>query len=131
MSDSDAAVSYWIDLADYDLQTAQAMLATGRYVYVGFMCHLAIEKLLKACYVHMIGDSPPRIHNLSRLASLSGVYLDMDDSQRDFLEVIAPMNIEARYPTDRDMLLESLTAERCESLIVQTGRLSEWIKKRL
>ncbi len=38
----------WIALSDYDLETARHMLATGRYLYVIFMCHLALEKMLKA-----------------------------------------------------------------------------------
>ena len=36
----------WIALAEYDLVTAGHMFETGRYVYVIFMCHLALEKLL-------------------------------------------------------------------------------------
>ena len=31
--------TYWIDLADYDIETAQAMYDTKRWLYVGFMCH--------------------------------------------------------------------------------------------
>ena len=42
-------VSYWLDLAEYDLDTAKAMLKSRRYLYVGFMCHQVIEKALKAC----------------------------------------------------------------------------------
>jgi len=38
----------WLDTAKYDITTAQHMLNTGRYIYVIFMCHLAIEKILKA-----------------------------------------------------------------------------------
>jgi hypothetical protein len=30
---------YWVELSHYDLETAQAMLDTKRYLYVGFMCH--------------------------------------------------------------------------------------------
>jgi len=29
---------YWEDIADYDLETADSMLKTGRYLYVVFMC---------------------------------------------------------------------------------------------
>lgn len=39
---------YWFDMAEYDLATARAMLATKRFLYVGFMCHQVIEKSLKA-----------------------------------------------------------------------------------
>jgi predicted nucleotidyltransferase len=40
----------WFASADYDIQTAEAMLKSQRYLYVVFMCHLAIEKTLKALY---------------------------------------------------------------------------------
>lgn len=40
-------VTYWLDSADYDLETAKAMLDTGRLLYVGFMCHQTVEKVLK------------------------------------------------------------------------------------
>ena len=42
--------TYWIDIADYDLETAKAMLVSKRYLYDGFMCHQAIEKTIKAYY---------------------------------------------------------------------------------
>ena len=38
----------WLASADYDLETADAMLKSRRYLYVVFMCHLALEKTLKA-----------------------------------------------------------------------------------
>ena len=36
--------SYWEDIAEYDFETANAMLNSGRYLYVVFMCQQAIEK---------------------------------------------------------------------------------------
>ncbi len=44
----DSKIKYWIDLSDYDLDTAEAMLQSKRYLYVGFMCHQSIEKSFKA-----------------------------------------------------------------------------------
>lgn len=44
----DAKATCWAEMSDYDLETAEAMLATGRYLYVAFMCHQTIEKILKA-----------------------------------------------------------------------------------
>ncbi len=40
----DDKVKYWLELSDYDLGTALAMLNSKRYLYVGFMCHQTIEK---------------------------------------------------------------------------------------
>ncbi len=36
----------WIKSSDYDIKTAEHMFKTGRYIYVLFMCHLSVEKLL-------------------------------------------------------------------------------------
>jgi hypothetical protein len=30
-------VKYWIELSDYDLETAEAMLKSKRFLYVGLM----------------------------------------------------------------------------------------------
>lgn len=43
MDDLERRVSYWIEMAEYDLEIAKVMLDGGRYMYVGFMCHQAIE----------------------------------------------------------------------------------------
>ncbi|NJK94894.1 MAG: HEPN domain-containing protein [Bacteroidales bacterium] len=43
-------VKYWVELSDYDYETAIAMQLSRRYLYVGFMCHQSIEKILKAYY---------------------------------------------------------------------------------
>jgi HEPN domain-containing protein len=131
MGDLDASVSYWVDIAEYDLKTAEAMLATERYLYVGFMCHQTIEKFFKAYYVRTIRDTPPYTHNLSRLAGLSGIYERLNESQREFLDILEPLNIEARYPTHKDAILKSLTREKCELLVGETKELSEWIKSQL
>jgi len=35
-------ITYWAELSDYDLETAEGMIQIRRYLYVGFMCHQAI-----------------------------------------------------------------------------------------
>ena len=42
------ATQEWVKQAEYDIDTAEQMLVAGRYLYVVFFCHLAIEKMLKA-----------------------------------------------------------------------------------
>ena len=32
-------VTYWLDIADYDLETAETLYNGGRWLYVAFMCH--------------------------------------------------------------------------------------------
>lgn len=40
----------WLRQADYDMETAEAMFESGRYIYAVFMCHLSLEKALKGLY---------------------------------------------------------------------------------
>ena len=122
---------YWIEMSDYDFDTAKAMFETGRYLYVGFMCHQVIEKLLKA-YWSCVLDSPPlKIHSLSRLAEKSGLDTKMTEEQLDFIDVLEPLNIEARYPSYKERLMKSLNTERCTELLKMTNDLRTWIKSKL
>ena len=67
-------VDYWLEISQYDLDTANSMLESKRYLYVGFMCHQAIEKILKGVYASKLEKVPPRLHNLARLLKM--VHLD-------------------------------------------------------
>jgi len=122
---------YWAELAEYDLETARVMLAGGRLLYVGFMCHQVVEKALKAYYVNAKGGMPPYVHNLRRLASESGMYAKMSEEQKDLLDVLEPLNIEARYPTQKESLAQTLSQEFCEGLLKRTEELYLWIRERL
>lgn len=124
-----AKLDYWLESAEYDLQTARAMLETGRYLYVGFMCHQAIEKALKGVFVsHKPEEELPYIHKLMRLANLSEIAEEMSEEQMTLLDTLSPLNIEARYPLHKSMLMASLTPERCKVLIQETEALYQWLK---
>ncbi len=124
-------VAYWLDLADYDLDTAEAMYLTSRWLYVAFMCHQVIEKTLKAYWCSTQPSEPPYTHSHTRLADGCGLYDQMDDDQRDFLDTIANYNIEARYPEDKAELSRTLTKAFCRQMIDDTKLLQQWIKDKL
>lgn len=124
-------VTYWIEMSEYDLETAQAMFDTRRYLYVGFMCHQAIEKILKAYWSNVFEEPPLKIHTLSRLASRTGLDNEMTEGQLDFIDTLEPLNIEARYPSYKERLLKSLTPDYCMKLISDTKELHSWIKNKL
>lgn len=127
--DNFGKTAYWLDAADYDLQTAKAMLDTKRYLYVGFMCHQTIEKALKGVLVTRKPQAElPYIHSLVRLANLSEVSAEMNSEQLSFLDVLTPLNIEARYPLHKERLLASLTPKRCKAMIEETEALLVWLK---
>ncbi len=49
-------VQYWIEIAEYDLKTTKVMLDGKSFLYVGFMCHQVIEKILKAYYTFKLEE---------------------------------------------------------------------------
>lgn len=124
-------VSYWVELSDYDLDTASAMLDTKRFLYVGFMCHQSIEKLIKAVLSTQADEIPPKVHNLIRLAEKASLLDKMTDTQKKTLFLLNPLNIESRYPSYKDNLLKQLTADKCSDIINQTKELAQWIKTQL
>ena len=123
--------SYWIELSEYDLDTAAAMLESKRYLYVAFMAHQTIEKILKALFVRVKNKPAPFSHSLSYLAKKAGIYNSFSEEQKDFIDILEPMNIEARYPVHKEQLLKSLTEERCIDILSNTKELHKWIKNKL
>ena len=126
-------VEYWLALADYDIETAKAMLKTRRYLYVGFMCHQTIEKSLKAIISRNCkeGEIPPKTHDLSKLAVCAKIFDLMTEEQQNFVEYLNPLNVEARYPAYKDELAAGLTNESCMAIVAETEDLICWIKKQL
>ena len=127
----DSKVKYWIDLSDYDLETAEAMLDSKRYLYVGFMCHRSVEKSFKAYYSKLKSDVAPFTHSLSFLAKQGGFYDGLSEEQKEFIDLVEPLNIEARYPSHKERLIKSLSESRCAEIIQKTKELQKWIKERL
>ena len=125
-------VSYWIDIADYDLGTAEDLYKSGRWLYVPFMCHQTIEKTLKAYWCATMEEiDPPFIHHLANLAIRCGLYEKMTEGQQEFIAQLMPMNIEARYPEYKQKLATRLNKESCRFLIDYTATLQQWIKNKL
>ena len=42
------------------------------------------------------------------------------ENQKDFIDQIEPLNIEARYPSYKEGLLKSLSPEKCQEILINT-----------
>jgi HEPN domain-containing protein len=128
---NEKTIKYWQDISEYDLITAEAMLNTERYLYVGFMCHQAIEKIIKAYYVKVKKETPPYIHDLEKLAGYSELYNLFSQEQIEFLEELNPLNIESRYPKYKDQMFQIMKSKDCKYFLNKCRELREWINKKL
>ncbi|MCL2042318.1 MAG: HEPN domain-containing protein [Bacteroidales bacterium] len=122
-------VLYWVNLSDYDLETAEGMMQIKKYLYVGFMCHQVVEKIFKACYTKLKEDTPPFTHDLEYIAMKSGFYENLSEKQKDFIGELNPLNIEARYSEYKEEISKRLTPAKCAKILEQTKKLQQWTKE--
>jgi HEPN domain-containing protein len=117
----------WIALTDYDLETARHMLTTGRYLYVIFLCHLALEKLLKAHVAEVTQTLPIKTHDLIYLVKKCEI--DLPQGHLDFIGKINTASIPTRYPDDLQRSLKEYTKSVARDYLDQTTELIQWLKQ--
>lgn len=117
----------WMDQVDEDILSAEALCESGRWLYVGFLCHQAIEKTIKAYWYATQKDDPLYLHNHFRLLDGCGLKDQLNDTQRRFLEIMSPMYIAGRYPEYKNQVARMLNKESSEYLITETKKLTQWI----
>ena len=121
------SVANWVKSSDYDIITAEHMFKTGRYIYVLFMCHLSVEKLLKALYEAVLGKVPPKTHNLIYLSNIIGKKIP--ETHLNILESLNDLSIVTRYPQDIDDLIKAFRKKRVEEYLKRTMALLKWLRK--
>lgn len=122
-------IDEWFKQADYDLDTASAMLETGKYIYTVFMCHLSIEKALKGLYTKKFKKDPPKAHDL--VYFVKKIELSVPQPYQDFLKTLNELSVPTRYPDELEKLLQQYSKERTKALLSQTKELLQWLKGRL
>ena len=115
----------WLEQSQYDLETAKAMLASGRYLYVLFCCQQAVEKALKAVIVRRTNELPPRVHNLLRLAEAAGIPLDHERSR--FLGELSAYYIQSRYPEEIKAVGSAITRGLADEVLHNTEKTTQWV----
>ena len=120
-------VKNWLESAQYDLETAKQMLNTGRYIYTIFMCHLAIEKILKAKVQEITDKTPPKTHNLRYLVKLSNI--EPSEEILIFLSELSDVSIPTRYPEDFTELRNSYGKKAANNYYRKAEEAFKWIKK--
>ena len=125
--ESNQETKNWLVMVDYDLTTAGHMLKAGRYVYVIFMCHLAIEKILKAIVGQATQKIPPRTHDLIHLIDLGQIKLA--DDLLDFIGKINNVSVVTRYPEDFPTLVKSYPKDVTKDYLNKTVEIIQCLKQ--
>ena len=120
----------WLDRVTYDLDTAKAMLQTGRLIYAIFMCQQSLEKCFKALLAHEEKEIVP-IHNLRRLAEQASVIQELDDSTLMKLDFLSSYYINARYKEDLQQLSKGITGPMVQDFIQFSEGLITWLCQKM
>jgi len=120
-------VKNWLESAEYDLETAEHMIKTGRYIYTVFMCHLSLEKVLKAKVEEITSKTPPKTHDLEYLMGLAG--LSPDKETERFIVEISNLSVVTRYPSDFQRMLKDFSLERVKLIMIKSKEAFHWIKE--
>ncbi|KKM12716.1 hypothetical protein SY88_02285 [Clostridiales bacterium PH28_bin88] len=116
----------WLASADYDLATARSMFRVKRYVYTIYFAHLAVEKTLKALVSEIMGQSPPKIHNLIRLVDLAGV--EPPEEMRLFIGELNSVAGTIRYPEDLNNLIAAYPRLVANQYLKRAEQVIEWLR---
>jgi HEPN domain-containing protein len=120
----------WLDRVAYDIDTAKAMLQTGRLIYAIFMCQQSLEKCFKALLAHEEKEIVP-IHNLRRLAEQASLVQELNDSTLMKLDFLSSYYINARYKEDLDQLSKGVTEPMVQDFIQFSEGLITWLCQKM
>jgi len=115
----------WTERANYDLETARAMLKSRRFLYVLFCCQQAVEKMLKGVIAKRTEALPPRLHNLIRLAEHAEV--EPEKEQTDFMRALSGYYIQTRYPDEIAALSRDLSRQMAQEVLNETEAMVQWL----
>jgi len=119
----------WIMTAEYDLKTADSLLRAKRKFYVIFLCHLAIEKMLKGIISEKQEKLPPYTHNLVYLLGL--IDLTPPKKLNEFIELINDKSVPMRYPENIADLEKQFSLKLTGVYLRKTKEVVLWLKQNL
>jgi HEPN domain-containing protein len=121
------ATENWLAQVDYDLIAAENMLQTGSYIYVIFMCHLTLEKTLKALVTEETKTMPLRTHNLINLTQRAKIILSQE--HQDFIGKINDASVVTRYPDGLSKLMSEYDKPIAQEYLKITKEIVLWIRQ--
>ena len=121
--------TYWLDLAQYDLDTAASMFTTGRWFYVVFMCQQDIEKCCKGLYTLYLDDNVPKIHNIKTIISRFKDKLPdvISEDKLKFFDDLSSQYFANRYPDFTNKPGSQVSESEAGLILEKTKEVFLWL----
>jgi HEPN domain-containing protein len=123
MIDIQKQIKYWQDGALDDFESAKILISNHRILHGLFLCHLVIEKAIKAIVVKTTNEIAPRTHNLLYLSEMAKLEFEEDDEI--FLGILMKYQLQGRYPDYNPVLPNQ---EKVLEYLQQTEKLMTWLQ---
>ena len=123
MVDIQKQVVYWQKGAIDDLETAKILISNNRLLHGLFLCHLVVEKSIKAIVVKTTNEIAPRSHNLLFLSEMTELEFDEDDEI--FLGILMKYQLQGRYPDYNPVIPDK---NKVVDYLNQTENIMTWLQ---
>ena len=128
---TESTIQKWLEQVEEDISSAECLFQGGHWLYVGFLCHQAIEKMLKAYYMATHDDDARYTHSHAKLLEDCGLTDEMSAEHLRFLDFMVPMYIKSRYPEQKVAAARLLSKDTCLYMIKTTKEITKWIEQHL
>lgn len=118
---------FWKQSAERNLDAAHILFKSKHYDFCLFLCHLALEKLLKGLAVKQTKKPAPYIHDLEKLAFVAKIKLTKEQISQ--LRTITTFNIAGRYDEAKYAFHKKCTKPFTTKHLETTEILFIWLKK--
>ena len=125
--ENESPYNEWIIQALYDLETAEALYNSERFIHAVFIVHLAIEKAIKGVYHSREGKPPPKTHDLAYLTELSE--LNVSEEFWELIYSLIDTHLLTRYPVELEVVLRKYNDEVVRDIIDKTKEFIRWIEQ--
>ena len=123
----------WLEIAEYDLETAKAMLDSNRYIYVAFMCQQALEKLVKGIYVYTFDKEAKYTHNINLLLEDMESINNLEE-YKDYETLFSDLTsyyIVGRYDAYKQEISKELNKDSTTELYDKAKEAFSWLKSQV
>jgi len=122
------SIQKWIGQAEHDFENARKTLEIDLYDLSIISCQQSAEKILKALYIQLKSEEPPRIHSIRKLMALTDIPAEM-------LEEVADLDsyyLALRYPDVSELMpYENCSKEDAELAIKKTEQILNLVKSKI
>jgi len=123
-------IEFWTNQVNKDFDCAIVLFDAKHFAQSLFWAHLALEKLSKALWIKTNeGNTPPFVHNLLRLITLTNEIFT--EEQLQFFNEMNIFQIKGRYPDYAENLEQTITKEICEDYLNKTKQMIICLQERL